>query len=984
MKLEKIDSLKRLVDKYINNATQYLNSDYNETELRNDFLNEFFELLGWDVLNKENKSQFLRDVRHEYSLKTPSTATKKRPDYLFRILSQKKFFLEAKKPSVDILKDKNAVYQLRSYGWTAGLSVSIISNFNDIIIYDTNIKPDVNDDTNVGIIAKYNVNEYIDKFDKIYGLISKEAVLNGSLEKSGQVIEKQKFDEVFLIQLDDWRKKLAVDIVSNNTNVKNDELNNFIQRLINKIIFIRICEDRGLEPCNELKNINSYYELKVLFVKMDDKYNSGIFNCLDNDKYNLSDNLIKEIISGLYYPNPYSFEAMDPYIIGSIYDMFLQKYILVNDDNSISVESKDDVINENGAIHTPKYIADYIVKNRLDNYIIGKKVEEIDSIKVADICSGAGIFLLSAYEYLIEYHINNGSEVKLDSSNNKALTFKKKRDILLNNIYGVDIDPQAVEVTKFTLLLKLLDEVTEEEVKETLAKNEKILPKLENVKIGNSLIGEEIIDFLPNVLTDIDLFSKIKPFEFTEWFDELGIQGFDCIIGNPPYVRVQNISKYSKHEFEFFKSDKSDYIAAKSEAFDKYMLFLEKALKLISKEGVVGYLVPNKFLVSKNSNGRNIVKEYLDELIDFQTEQIFKGVLTYVSILSLSKKKSDKVKYSIIEPGKLKDWEINNTCKTIEYSREFLNQDKWYYNNMDTETREKLYENTNSLNYFCDIFVGLQTSADNIYVIKPINEDSNYVYFKDCNSILRKIEKGILKKGIYDVKLKRFEKIMSNVYYIFPYKGTKKVGKQERAIPYELEEIKNIFPECYSYLMEFESELKNRSRSDKNEKYWFKYGRSQSLTKFTQGEYLILTTLSKDGNYVYCNDNIMFTGGGNGPYYGIRMKENISQLSILYIQSILSYPIIEELVKMKTSKFQGNYYSHMKQYIQDLPIKNIDFTKSEEKNLHDKIVEVTKNIMNLSDKIQFEQDFSKMEILNNMKAKNIKALDALLKKLYGV
>jgi len=276
---DNIKELKKLIEFYENNKNE-IKSNHNETETRIELINPLFECLGWDVNNNQKLPDQFKDVKHEASLKIDSHM--KAPDYSFNY-GKRLFFLEAKKPSVDIKNDINPSYQLRRYGWTAKLPISILTNFETLAVYDCRIKPGHNDSAGIARIKFYTYTDYLDKWEEIYNFISKEAVLHGSLNdfENKQLKGTDSIDNDFLNSIESWRKLLALNIASRNPELSEYELNFSIQMIIDRIIFLRICEDRGIEDYEALKNStreNCYYNLLKIFKQADDKYNSGLFH----------------------------------------------------------------------------------------------------------------------------------------------------------------------------------------------------------------------------------------------------------------------------------------------------------------------------------------------------------------------------------------------------------------------------------------------------------------------------------------------------------------------------------------------------------------------------------------------------------------------------------------------------------------------------------------------------------------------------------
>ena len=598
------EQVAELVQTYSNNYPQFQRATYNETQVRVDFVNRFFKLLGWDVDNERGLPQHLREVTHEATVVVEEDGIhrSKKPDYSFKVGTEVLYFLETKKPAVNLTIDAAPAFQLRRYGWSGNLKVSVLTNFTDLYIYDCSVRPREGDDIGVAMIAHYHFDEYVERFEEIYNMLSKEAVLTGQFERHfGNIqgaLRREPFDQNFQDQIRAWRMMLGEDILRNNPNVDVETLNIFVQRVLNRTIFLRICEDSCFENYESLKAITTYQDLRTMFAAADQKYDSGLFELLEEDRLTVSDAVIIEIFQSLYYPNnSYEFGVIDPYIIGQIYELFLDEALVIREDGHIETQEKPEVVDSQGAVNTPKNITDIIIEETFRPLYENKTPEEVAQYRIADICCGSGNFLLSAFEYIVNYHIEyyrnhdrenaerRGDIYQLAGSTNYILSYEKKRSILKNNIFGVDIDPLAVEVSKFSLLLKALENSSLEEAEAFHQRtNQRILPNLdENIKNGNSLVNMAYARFDRSVYQNISLMNKLKMFD---WNAEFGNRKFDAIIGNPPYIRVQNMVHYSREEYDFYKSSHSPYVTAQTDTLDKYYLFIEKGLALLNDGGM--------------------------------------------------------------------------------------------------------------------------------------------------------------------------------------------------------------------------------------------------------------------------------------------------------------------------------------------------------------------------------------------------------------
>jgi len=659
-----------LIETFGRNVEAYHSQQYNETQLRREFIDPFFEELGWDVTNKAGYAQAYKDVIHEDAIKVGGAT--KAPDYCFRIGGVRKFFLEAKKPTVNIKGDPHPAYQLRRYAWSAKLPLSILTDFEEFAVYDCQTRPKQTDKADTARIMYFTYKHYSDKWAKIADVFSRDAILKGSFDKFAVATKGKRgtttVDTEFLQEIESWRSMLARIIALRNRSLSRGEINFAVQRTIDRIIFLRMCEDRGIEDYGQLLKISTgertYPRLSEIFEKADQKYNSGLFHFQDEPGRatppdNLTPNIIiddkdlKWILHSLYYPqSPYEFSVLPPEILGNVYEQFLGKVITLTSGHRANVEEKPEVKKAGGVYYTPSYIVDYIVKNTVGKLLgdpschsresgnpsrhceersdeaISSKLKtknskpcpersrrlktprQVANLRILDPACGSGSFLLGAYTYLLNYHrdwyVDNDPQkhtkkIYQGKGGQWHLTNAEKKRILLNNIFGVDIDSQAVEVTKLSLLLKVL----EGEDAQTLENqyrlfHERALPDLaNNIKCGNSLIAPDFFDNLdPDSITD-ELHQRINDFDWQTEFPKIFSgknPGFDAIIGNPPYVRVRQL----KTDNPVVAAHLESKYRCAIHVWDVYLLFFEKALSLIGSKGLVSYIVPIQTLHQPN------------------------------------------------------------------------------------------------------------------------------------------------------------------------------------------------------------------------------------------------------------------------------------------------------------------------------------------------------------------------------------------------
>ncbi len=968
-KIDAKNNLKELINRFKVNYEFYNNSKYNESECRLEFIDEFLKDFGWDVQNSNGKSPNLKEVvveSYEQELG--------KPDYTMTFNGISTFFVEAKKPAVNILDNSDCSFQTRRYGWSAKHRISILTNFKELLIYDCSDMPKSNDPTSKNLIAKYNYLEYFDKYDEIYELISKEIVYNGKFEEKFKSFSAigQTIDEMFLKQINDWRVQLGQELF----NIKGgniEDINIEIQEFINEIVFLRICEDRNLPLYKTLQksiSIDSMLqkELEKIIEIADKRYNSGIFK-ERNIINELDKNILKNIITDLYYPNsPYDFTVISSNILGEIYEVFISETLIVKN-NEVILQDKKENLNR-AIVTTPYDVVKFMVSKSLEKFTNKKSPEEIKKLRIADIACGSGIFLTEVLDYLINYcqdwYEKNKKYDNLEETytNTYKLTYKEKKEILTNCLYGVDIDYQAVEVAKFSLLLKVLENETEE----TVINEKPVLPSLDsNIVNGNSLIDLEMIEDATT-----DELINIRPFSFN---DINGGNKFDLIIGNPPYVKTEDMIKLQdKKEVQAYKS--KYYVAYKQ--FDKYFLFIQRAVDLVKDDGTVCYIVPNKFI--NNVAGekiRELISEnkYLKMFIDFNYQQVFKDKTIYSSIILLNKSKEENFEYSYI--NSYEEWIINNKSNIYtEISCNEIDKNPWILS-MDLEKMKelkKLFNNSIRLSEIARPFNGVQTSLNRIYEIKGkeiLGENENYIIINK-NGKKYNIEKEVLKMYFQPINkveknVNSFDPLVTDKYIIFPY------DKNGELIDINLSQysgIKEYLLDNYDLIVPKQISGKSTGRDvpNANENNWYQFGRVQAINEFNNEEKLIVGVMSKEPMFMYDNENLVIQSGGTAGYCGIKMKEN-NKYDLFFLQAYLSHPIISDVMEKMGSDFEGGFYSRGTQVLEKLPIINVDFENEKEKALYDKIVEKTKKIYELN--IVLKSSLLRDRTLNTVDSKAI-------------
>jgi len=734
-------TIAELVARFDDNREAYRSGQYNEAQVRQEFLNPFFEALGWDVYNRRGYAEAYKEVIHEAAIKIGGRT--KAPDYCFRVGGGRpSFFVEAKKPSVDIREAVSPAYQLRRYAWSAKLPVSILTDFEEFAVYDCRIRPVKNDKAATARVIFRQFTEYPDCWDELAGLFSPEAIRRGSLDRflASKKVKKgtAEVDAAFLDEIESWRNDLARNIALRNKDLSQRDLNFAVQRTIDRLIFLRICEDRGIEPYGRLQGLLNgstvYRRLAELFHRADERYNSGLFHfTAERDRDDPPDELtlglsvddkpLKEIIRKLYYPeSPYEFSVLPAEILGQVYEQFLGKVIRLTKSHQAKVEEKPEVKKAGGVYYTPAYIVDYIVEHTVGRLLSeegdggGKKGEGVvvgrsgtpsheasgtpsheasgtpsheprntpsvegkgedeetrwitprraAKLKILDPACGSGSFLIGAYQYLLDWYRDRyveddperhakGRKAKLyrHPAGDWRLTTAERKRILLNHIYGVDIDPQAVEVTKLSLLLKVLEGESQETLNTQLRLfHERALPDLAaNIKCGNSLIGPDFYADKQMSLLDEEEIYRINAFDWEAEFPEVfkgKNPGFDAVVGNPPYVfgrdwKALHISDEVKHYL-------GSHYTASPYQLDMFSIFMERAASVCTKSGYVGQIVPNVWLSNTYSSTTRafILEQAADLCIVSPPPNVFRGLTVDTVVYTYRKEDSPTAAFEV-------------------------------------------------------------------------------------------------------------------------------------------------------------------------------------------------------------------------------------------------------------------------------------------------------------------------------------------------
>jgi len=1054
--------VRRLVERFGENREAYLSREYNETQLRREFLDPFFKALGWDVDNERGYAEAYKDVVHEDAIKIERGT--KAPDYAFRIGGTRKFFVEAKRPSVGIKDNPDAAYQLRRYAWSAKLALSILTDFEEFAVYDTRVRPNRDDKASTARTFYFTCEEYAEKWDEISAIFSPDAIRKGSFDRYVETKRMRgtaEVDDAFLKEIEGWRDVLARNIALRNAELSNREVNFAVQRTIDRIIFLRICEDRGIEEYGQLMALQNgtqiYRRLCEVFHRADDRYNSGLFHFRkEKDRgaapdeltlgLEIDDKVFKEIFKALYYPeSPYEFSVLPADILGHIYEQFLGKVIRLTGGHRAVIEEKPEVRKAGGVYYTPTYIVDYIVEHTVGKLLEGKTPTQVAKLRVLDPACGSGSFLLGAYQQLLDWHLawyaendpekhakgrnprvyramtpsppveespsapsaSTGAAPSSPSPSGKGprapspsgsapvppsrsgraslfpspsgrgqgegawrLTTAEKKRILLNNIYGVDIDPQAVEVTKLSLLLKVLEGESEETLGKTLRMfHERALPDLgENIKCGNSLIGPDFYEGKQLSLIDEEERYRINAFDWHAEFPEIFSSspallagegpsssssppgrapsppsppgrapsspspaergpslpspsgrgqgeggGFDAVIGNPPYIRIQAMKEWAPIEVEFYKQR---YTAASKGNYDIYVVFVERALQLLNKSGRMGFILPHKFFQAKYGEPlRSLIAEgrHLGEVVHFGDQQVFPRASTYTCLLFLAKEGSDHFSYWQVRD--LGAWQLDESASGGDVEAERASSEEWaFVAGAGATLLERLAANSVGLEDVTDrIFQGLKTGADKVFIARELmRENGRSKVASPADGTAHWIESELLHPLVKGGEIRRYALEDTDRVILFPYQRE----ESDRTRLIDSETMQTSYPLAWCYLEANRSLLEQRERGKMKGARWYAFSRDQAFDVVSTPK-ILTPDIAVHSSFALDEAGTAFFTGGVAGGYGILVA---SEHSRLYILALLNSRLLEWYIRQTSTQMRGGYYSYEARFIRRLPI----------------------------------------------------------------
>ncbi|WP_285046569.1 Eco57I restriction-modification methylase domain-containing protein [Lactococcus petauri] len=974
------------IDKIIELKLQYENmvnrnqADISEEKVRSGYLNKLLEIFGW---NLSDTSEIIEEkvIRGKANRKLKKIQSKhKKPDYQLLDRGNLRMYLDAKNAPEDFSTSEDIAFQIRSYGWSSDLNISVVSNFGIFGVYDTSFKPDKNMSANYRAFF-FTIEDLISDVDKYGQFLDKETIIKKQWELTPFFEEFHKgdskpLDKEFLNLISEFRIVLGKAILEDNSSLNDTQLNYYVQVIINRLVFIRILEDLDLESYGTLETFikndkgfwNQFKKLAENSYRI--RYDGALFDEVIDIK-SISDKGFDDFINSLYTNSPYRFDVIKPSILAQIYDEFLGKQ-LIKDNKEIKISYK--LLSHEGIVPTPSEVSNYVVSNTLDLNSVTTE-EELLKIKILDPCVGSGSFLISAFNILSS---------KLSEIKGKArLEYLDYKNIVINCLHGVDIDLLALEVLKMTISIRLITS-NYAPLKEPL---EKLLSDFsQNFQWGNTIVrgdGKSIIksesekDF-QNPTDYIDLFPEV-----------LSKGDFDYILGNPPYIEP----KYFKEKWpETYNYLKVSYVSGEGKT-DISMYFIERFFELAGKNTQIGIIIQNRFFKTEYGNKlRNwlVDQQYLSRIIDFRTNKLFKKRITYVSIIIGNKLANKKLMYELnkheVDNHRSNLFQVmNSELIKLELDLQDMKDINWSYSIFKAKSiMEKILSNK-SIKFIeiigkdspFDIQGGLQVLDSKFFILKLIDTiDQNILLVQNRLGENFEIEKELIRKVLRNDSLNSFidfSEVKEFDYILFPY------DLEAKLIP--IEELKRDYPRGYLYLEDMLKRSKTKKVSNKEE--FYRFTRETNHKSFSRPKVFFPMTAKR---IVASYSQISIFGDNSNMWTLVSKDDDINLLKAMCV--LMNSYIFSLLAIIKSGDASNNYRKLNKQFVGKISVPELSNENSVElSKLYDDIETLLKKY---KEAISLQKKKIGIEILEKEKELNRKincyygVTDSIVNELFDI
>ena len=605
-------SVERLVEEYRTFAASHDENEVNEERVKLAFIAPLLEALGWSMRTDEVLPE-QRTLAGE-------------ADFALRAYGPTpQIYVECKpfRESLDgqrMERGRQVPYPAKAiqYAWSMKANWAILTNFKKFRLYYSLVRKPAD-----GLVfPEISFENYVSRFDELW-LVSKDAVLSGEIEVYRKKATRNYVDEEFLKDLLESRYLLLSNIRKNNPSLTTDELNESTQRILDRLIFVRSCEDRNIIPAEMLwkhymhwnevaidKNVRTFMmDLKNMFREMDSIYNGKLFEPHICEDIRIDNAVLQDILERLYGDGGrtgYRFDAIPINVLGQAYELYIGSVIKEKAGVIKSLEIIEDYKKrqEHGIYYTPTFVTHFIVSRTLGDLVHRAKTgDDLLGMKLLDQAAGSGSFLIEAFDQLKEAYLAHKKEYERNSTHAPLEVrlvqpewVDPSKAILQNNVYGVDLDPQAVEITTLNLELK------------AVRTKEKTPNIAQHIRIGNSVLSHTADELLQKY-TEEELkkllgkkwregWGQKHPFKYHEAFREIMESGgFDVVVGNPPYNNMRDPEL--KVEQTYCERFQDDIYRGNS---DILYYFVKGGLSILRQGGLLGLIVARYFMQSEEGD----------------------------------------------------------------------------------------------------------------------------------------------------------------------------------------------------------------------------------------------------------------------------------------------------------------------------------------------------------------------------------------------
>jgi hypothetical protein len=907
---------------------------YQEAEVRSEFIDPLLEAFGWDTTNRAGVAAAFRPVLREESQQRDNSHAKK-PDYTLRDGHKGLVYVEAKKPAVNILRDMESILQARAYGYTDRHPIVVLTNFRDLSVYDTSSPAMENDQPETCRLYTWHFTEYEACQAEIAAIIGQNKVTHPDWDRQFTATRPAQAipaDQAFVRQINVWRGQIGANIVENHPQISAALLNDVVQRLINRLIFVRMCEDRGIEGEAILREAAAGQSTNIeeLFKRLNRRYNSGLFdqsNAHAEPIPLLDANLLTGIIDSLYSPrSPFSFAVLDADFLGLVYETSLSEQLeIVQDGNSKTVRlTEKPEYAKRDVVTTPQEL----VRATVEEAWKSVPTDASRHPKVLDFAVGSGRFLLSAFNQYLSFwtqHLTGGRSSDLIKTGPEEwrLTFEAKCRILKESYFGIDVDYNAVEVARFSLLVRLL----EDETLGTLPSGTRILPNLdENIVHGNTLIRTlpEASDAERALAVPLDLGRTKLP------------KKFDLIVGNPPYMQTKEMKSFNFAEYSYLKSN----YELLHQQFDKYFAFLEFALGNTTDTGVVSVVVPNKWMTNvagKKLRERLASERLVATLVNFRHNQLFEGKTIYVCALTMARGDKDAFEYS--EPASIFEFTAGRSqVHRIPYGPQSVNSSAWVLpaNDFESSVLRALASGSIPLSRVAQIKNGIQTSKNKTYILTDWAFSNGEVSFVKAGKKWT-IEEAVTRPYLEDsLPVKSYHSLVPDARVIYPYRAADLATNPSGFEIIPMEDMRKSYPKAYEYLAEHEAGMSDRDMGNAmHDAPFYAYGRVQAIGSAVVAPKILYSVNQTGKKYALDETGIVFSSGGTAGE--VALYPNGSGYSLDFVLALLDQAPIEFYLRKRGSPFRGGYVARGSDVMEEVPVPKLDFGDERDRQFHERV-----------------------------------------------